>query len=209
MTTWSKACALYAAVNLSNPDLFDRLKSIPESSSSRLLAETACWAKTQWSEPHPWGEREEEERRGNGRMLTIEKVILLKGVNMFSKTSEELLAEVASILEEVVLEAGEVIFEKGDVGESMYIIIDGRVRIYDGDKTINYLGEKEIFGELALLDPEPRSASVQAVEETRLFRLDRDTFFELMADNIQVVSGVMQVLCQRLRRMTSIAVQHQ
>ena len=142
-------------------------------------------------------------------MLTIEKVILLKGVNMFSKTSEELLAEVASILEEVVLESGEVIFEKGDVGESMYIIVDGRVRVYDGDKTVNHLGEKEIFGELALLDPEPRSASVQAVEETRLFRLDRDTFFELMADNIQVVSGVMQVLCQRLRRMTSIAVQHQ
>jgi CRP-like cAMP-binding protein len=128
---------------------------------------------------------------------------------MFSKTSEEILAEVASILEEVELKAGEVVFEKGDVGESMYIIVDGRVRVYDGDKIINHLGEKEIFGELALLDPEPRSASVQAVEETRLFRLDRDTFFELMADNIGVVSGVMQVLCQRLRRMTKIAMEHQ
>ena len=138
-------------------------------------------------------------------MLTIEKVILLKGVGMFSATSEDILADVATILEEVDLDAGELVFGKGEQGDSMYIIINGKVRVFDGDKTINFLGEREIFGELALLDPEPRSAAVEAVEETRLFRLDRNTLFELMADNIGVVSGIMQVLCQRLRRMTAIA----
>ena len=96
-------------------------------------------------------------------------------------------------------------FGKGEQGKSMYIIISGKVRVFDGDKTINFLGEREIFGELALLDPEPRSAGVEAVEDTRLFRIDRNTLFELMADNIGVVSGIMQVLCQRLRRMTAIA----
>jgi CRP-like cAMP-binding protein len=77
--------------------------------------------------------------------------------------------------------------------------------VFDGEKTINFLGEREIFGELALLDPEPRSASVDAEEETRLFRLDRDTLFDLMTDNVGVVSGIMQVLCRRLRRITGIA----
>ena len=138
-------------------------------------------------------------------MLTIEKVILLKGVAMFAATSEDILADVATILEEVELQPGELVFDKGEQGNSMYIIINGKVRVFDGDKTINFLGEREIFGELALLDPEPRSAGVEAVEETRLFRLDRNTLFELMADNIGVVSGIMQVLCQRLRRMTAIA----
>ncbi len=138
-------------------------------------------------------------------MLTIEKVILLKGVAMFAATSEDILADVATILEEVELNGGELVFGKGEQGDSMYIIINGRVRVFDGDKTINFLGEREIFGELALLDPEPRSAAVEAVEETRLFRLDRNTLFELMADNIGVVSGIMQVLCRRLRRMTAIA----
>ena len=138
-------------------------------------------------------------------MLTIEKVILLKGVAMFAATSEDILADVATILEEVELNAGELVFGKGEQGDSMYIIINGKVRVFDGDKTINFLGEREIFGELALLDPEPRSAAVEAVDETRLFRLDRNTLFELMADNIGVVSGIMQVLCRRLRRMTAIA----
>jgi hypothetical protein len=206
LTPWTKACAIYTAAKLSRSDLFDTLKSIPVSKSSRLLAETTRWAQSRASESGP-GDNEKGLHQGRSGMLTIEKVILLKGVSMFSKTSEDLLSEVASILEEIEHHSGEVIFEKGDVGESMYIIIDGRVRIYDGDKTINFLGEKEIFGELALLDPEPRSASVEATEETRLFRLDRDTFFELIADNIGVVSGVMQVLCQRLRRMTNIAME--
>ena len=138
-------------------------------------------------------------------MLTIEKVILLKGVGMFAAKAEDILADVATILEEVELRAGELVFGKGEQGDSMYIIVTGQVRVFDGDKTINFLGEREIFGELALLDPEPRSAAVEAVEETRLFRLDRNTLFELMADNIGVVSGIMQVLCRRLRRMTAIA----
>jgi len=73
------------------------------------------------------------------------------------------------------------------------------VRVYDGTRTIVELGPKEIFGELALLDPEPRLASVAAATETRLFRLDRDSFAELMAGNIDVVRGVLHVLCERLR----------
>ena len=77
-------------------------------------------------------------------MLTIEKVILLKGVGMFAATSEDILADVATILEEVELNGGELVFGKGEQGDSMYIIINGRVRVFDGDKTINFLGEREI-----------------------------------------------------------------
>ncbi len=50
-----------------------------------------------------------------------------------------------------------------------------------------------------MLDPEPRLASIAAVEDTRLFRLDRESFAELMAGNIEVVRGVLHVLCERLR----------
>jgi CRP-like cAMP-binding protein len=139
-------------------------------------------------------------------MLTIEKVILLKSVGMFANSSEEALAEVASILEELEFQPGETVFEKGDQGHSMYVIIEGRVRVLDGDRTINVLGERDIFGELALLDPEPRSASVVAIEETRCFRLDRDSFYELMSANVEMMQGIVQVLCQRLRRMTAMAV---
>lgn len=135
-------------------------------------------------------------------MLTIERVILLKTVDMFSRTSEDVLAEIAEVLEEVQAPRGQAIFQKGDMGDSLYIIVDGRVRVHDGDATIGELGEKDIFGELALLDPEPRFASISALTDVRLLRLDRDAFSELMAGNIEIVRGVLHVLCQRLREET-------
>ena len=138
-------------------------------------------------------------------MQTIEKVITLKAVHMFAEASEDDLADVAAILEEVSYRQGDVIFEKGEVGDSLYIIIEGRVRVYDGERTIVHLGERDIFGELALLDPEPRFASIAADQDTRLFRLDREAFLELMAGNIEIVRGVLHVLCERLRKSTAAA----
>ncbi len=188
---WTRACAIYGATRLNGRDFTSELARLARDPSP-LVAETARWVSSRGV-------------GGSQKMLTIEKVLLLKGVSMFSATSEDTLADVASVLEEVELRPGERVFSKGDLGNSMFIVVSGRVRVFDGDKTINYLGEQEIFGELALLDPEPRSASVESAEETRLFRLDRDTLFELMTDNVGVVSGIMQVLCRRLRRMTAIA----
>lgn len=142
---------------------------------------------------------------GGMTMLTIEKVICLKAVPMFAEASEEILADVAAILEEREVRAGEVVFEKGEAGDSLYVIVHGQVRVFDGDRTITHLGENDIFGELALLDPEPRLASVAAVTDTRLFRLDREGFAELMAGNIEIVRGVLHVLCERLRRQATAA----
>ena len=136
-------------------------------------------------------------------MLTIEKVLCLKAAPMFAEASEEILADVAAILEEREARAGEVIIKKGDPGDGMFVIVRGNVRVFDGERTITHLGERDIFGELALLDPEPRVASVAAVTDTRLFRLDREGFTELMAGNIEIVRGVLHVLCERLRRQSA------
>ncbi|MCZ6677133.1 MAG: cyclic nucleotide-binding domain-containing protein [Candidatus Poribacteria bacterium] len=131
-------------------------------------------------------------------LLPIEKVIILKTVDLFSQTPYPILAEIASILEEVTFKAGERIIEKGEIGNCMYIIISGQIRVHDGEQTRTYLGERAIFGEFAVLDSEPRTASVTAVEETRLFRIDQDVLYELMADRVEVAQGILRVLCQRV-----------
>ena len=132
-------------------------------------------------------------------LLTIEKVLILRTVSIFAETPEEILAEVADILAEVDVQAGETILHKDDMGRCMYIIVDGRVRIHDGEHTIAYQGARDIFGELAVLDAEPRSASVTAVANTHVFRLDQDALYELMADRIEVARGIIRMLCRRVR----------
>jgi hypothetical protein len=191
VSAWTSACALRAAAGMGGDD-WDAALAAGMDDGQRLVRETAAWAAGRLGAA---GGKE----GGEGRMLTIERVICLKAVPMFAEASEEILADVAELLEEVEAKKGQVVFEKGAAGDSLYIVLSGRVRVYDGARTIVELGEKEIFGELALLDPEPRVASVAAVEDTRLFRLDREAFAELMAGNIEIVRGVLHVLCERLR----------
>ena len=137
--------------------------------------------------------------KGVGPMLLIEKVITLKAVEMFARTPEDVLADVAALAEEVRFKAGETIFEKGDAGESLYVIVSGEVKVHDGDLDLKHLGDKTVFGELAVLDPEPRSASITALRDSHLLRLDREAFLELMSGNMEVVRGVLSVLCDRIR----------
>ena len=73
------------------------------------------------------------------------------------------------------------------------------MRVHSGAHTLNQLKEREVFGEMALLDPEPRLASVTAVVDTRLLRLDQAPFYELLEDRIEVARGIIQMLSQRLR----------
>ena len=132
-------------------------------------------------------------------LLTIEKVIILKSISFFSQIPDEILAEVAANLEEVEIAAGETLFEKGDYGDSMYIIVKGEVRVHDGTHTLNHLGDRDIFGEMAILDPAPRVASVTAVTDTQLLRLDQELLRELMREWVEVAEGIIQVLSQHLR----------
>ena len=84
-------------------------------------------------------------------MLTIEKVITLASVSMFAEVPDALLIDVASVLEEIAVSAGEEIVHQGDVGTSTYIIVAGKVRVHDGMKELRLLGAGEVFGEIAAL----------------------------------------------------------
>ena len=133
-------------------------------------------------------------------MLTIiEKVIALKRAAVFAQVPDEALAELATCLEEVEYSAGQTVFQKGDLGDCLYVIVDGGIRIHDGDRTLNDLHAGEVFGEMAALDAEPRSASATASEDTLLLRLDQEPLYEIMEDRIEVARGIIRVLSRHLR----------
>ena len=133
-------------------------------------------------------------------MLSLtEKTNILRSVSLFAETPDDILAEVAALLEEVVFKVDDTIFEKGDAGDAMYIIVEGRVRVHWRGRTLNYLEQHSVFGEMAVLDPEPRSATVTAVEDTALLRLDRAPLYWLINSRPEVATGIIHILCQRLR----------
>ncbi len=138
-------------------------------------------------------------------LLTIEKVLILKSVPIFSSVPEAQLVDLATIVESVEFEAGEIIMNKGDLGTSMYIVADGKVRIFEGEKELGVLGNRAVFGDLAALDPEPRAASVQAMEDCTVLRLEGESLYELMAGNKEVTRGIVHVLCDYARQNLALA----
>ena len=81
----------------------------------------------------------------------------------------------------------------------MYIIQQGEVRIHKNNTTLAVLKEKEVFGELALLDAEQRSASATTSADCVLFRIEQEPFYELIENRPEVAKGFIKILCQRLR----------
>ncbi|HEU0091794.1 MAG TPA: cyclic nucleotide-binding domain-containing protein [Vicinamibacteria bacterium] len=192
---WTRACALWVAGEVRRGDLEEAVRRAGED-GEELVREAAAHALRRFR-------GEPKGIVGGGEVLsTIEKVVVLKGVSLFSETPDEVLADVAALLEEVDVDAGEVVFEKGDVGSALYVVVEGKVRVTSQDRVLVELGPRDIFGEMAALDTEPRSATVTALEPTSLFRLEQEALYELMADRIEVVRGVIRILCSRLRRVT-------
>ncbi len=132
-------------------------------------------------------------------MLLIEKVMALKKARIFSEIPENDLIDTASIIVEVPMEIGQKIFSKNDQGDSMYIIHSGCVRVHDGEHTLAFLRENDVFGELSLLDAEKRSASVSCEEPGLLLQLNQQPFYEILGDNIEILKGILKTMCGRIR----------
>ncbi len=137
-------------------------------------------------------------------LLTIERVALLKSIDIFTGTPDHILASVARIIEEVDLLPGETFIREGEPGDCLYIVIEGDVRVHSDENTILILGPGKTVGELALLDPEPRAASVSAVDDAFLFRIDKEPFDEVMADRPEIALGIIRALTRRVRDLGSI-----
>jgi ATP:ADP antiporter, AAA family len=139
------------------------------------------------------------DQSGERSMLTIEKVLILRNTPIFDSVKEEQLVDVAERAEPIELGAGTTLFERGQAGHTMYVVVEGRIKAHIGDKTLAELGPHDVVGEMAALDPEPRSASVTALEPTLLLRISNQNLQLLIDHNPDVARGIIKVLCARLR----------
>jgi CRP-like cAMP-binding protein len=132
-------------------------------------------------------------------LLTIERVAVLQRVELFRSVPGHTLAGVARLLEEVRIDAGVTFIERGAIEDWLYVVAEGRVRAHAGERTLAERGPGAVVGELAVLQPAPRSASVTAIEPTLLLRLRRAPFEELLDDRPEIARAVIGSLAKRLQ----------
>ena len=219
LSPWAKVCALHAAGQLGAVELSMAVITTLDA-PQLLLRQTAAWTLARLDailyEQHVSVLQQDANpqmmetlqaihrmQTGDKPMLTpVEKVIRLKAVDFLAEAPEEMLAEAVAYLDEIEVKAGETILAKDEMNSAMYLVVKGLACLHDDRRQIGTLAENDIFGELSILNPTPTPATVTAIDDMNLLRLERTALHELLEGHSQVAWSVMQRLAQRLQHLS-------
>jgi len=135
-----------------------------------------------------------------------DKIMLLRGIDIFESLSVSELAATVSVVEEIDCTPGEIIIQEGTVGDTMYLVIKGDVSVI---KDLGEINEIEIdrikagdyFGEMALFEDAVRSVSIRIEEQSRFMVLNKQEFKELVREYPQIALEICKVLSGRIRNL--------
>jgi len=135
------------------------------------------------------------------------KVAVLKGMPLFRHLNYKEVIRVLNVTTVLEFDAGEDIIREADPGEDLFVILNGRVRLHRDGRLITELQRGAHFGEMALVDRSPRSASATAEDRTRVLCLRRRDFFDILRKEaplaVKLLWSFTQVLTERLRKTTA------
>jgi CRP-like cAMP-binding protein len=142
--------------------------------------------------------------------MPADLVALLRRAHLFAQLDDGLLEGLVPHLRRRAFRRDTMIFHKDQAGDALYIVESGRVRVFlpaeDGEEfTIDVLGPGDVFGEMALLDGRPRSASVATLEDSVLYGLGREEFQRHLAASPPLASALLALLSARLRHVMEYA----
>jgi cAMP-binding proteins - catabolite gene activator and regulatory subunit of cAMP-dependent protein kinases len=137
-------------------------------------------------------------------MLTrVERVLALKNIELFHDIPGEVLADIAALLEEETFEKGQYIVNEGDLGKELFMIVKGEVEVVVGGNVVAVMKEGAGFGEMALIDNQPRSADIIARNDVLVLKMESDDFLEILKQRDEVALGVIKVLTGRIRELNT------
>jgi CRP/FNR family transcriptional regulator, cyclic AMP receptor protein len=129
-----------------------------------------------------------------------EKLEHLKRVPLFARMGTRELERLGQLADEVEVGLDSVLAEQGATGSEFFIVLDGRVMVLDGNTPLATLGPGDFFGEIALIESVPRTATVRAEGIVRLLVIGHREFHALMDEFPSVRAAVLDALAERLRR---------
>ena len=159
-----------------------------------------------WNQNQRRGESSEAEspiEDGSRPMDLIEKVFLLQKVDLLQGARSSHLALLASIAEQVEVSPGEVLIRRGEPNDSLYVVIRGEVELRGMEEQTLSARENTPFGTWSIIDSDPSVVGARAVEPSRLLRITRSDFQDLLADHPELAMGILQGLARRVRSLVA------
>lgn len=135
-------------------------------------------------------------------MLTIiEKVVFLQEIEAFAEIPTEQLSHIASITEEIELKPNTTLIRQDEPAEALYLLVEGKARLLRDGREFMEVNNKGVIGTWSLFDDElPNVATAEIIEPTRLLKINRDDFLDIVADYIEITEGIFKSLARRIRK---------
>lgn len=136
-------------------------------------------------------------------LTTVERVLILKQADLLKNIGPRHLLSLAAAAREIAIAKGETIYREDDTADSLYMVVEGRVRLSAGERINSEVGPGEAFGTWALVDDSTRGQQAQCIEDGLVLALDREDFYDQAATDVTLLREIIRVLAKRLRALAA------
>ncbi|TAE60892.1 MAG: cyclic nucleotide-binding domain-containing protein [Nostocales cyanobacterium] len=135
-------------------------------------------------------------------MLTsVDRLLFVRRVPIFNELRDDFVVRLASVMNELSYPSNHSIFKQGEEGRSLYIIVSGRVKVHIGDKTLAEVEKGKYFGEMAVFDTQPRSASITTLEPCECLELTQEQLYDAIEETPEIAVNIIRELSRIIRQL--------
>lgn len=135
-------------------------------------------------------------------MLTsVDRLLFVRRVPIFKELRDDFIVRLASVMDELTFPANYTIFKQGEEGRSLYIVASGRVRVHIGDKQLAEVDKGKYFGEMAVFDTQPRSASATTLEPCECLELTQEQLYDAIEETPEIAVNIIRELSRLIRQL--------
>ncbi|KYC39524.1 transcriptional regulator [Scytonema hofmannii PCC 7110] len=135
-------------------------------------------------------------------MLTsVDRLLFVRKVPIFKELRDDFLVRLASVMDELSFPTHYTIFKQGEQGRSLYIVVSGRVKVHIGNQQLAIFPKGESFGEMAVFDAQPRSASATTLEPCDCLELTQEQLYDAIEETPEIAVNIIGVLSRRIREL--------
>ncbi len=134
-------------------------------------------------------------------LSTVERLLFVRRVPIFKELRDDFIVRLASVMDELSFPGNYTIFNEGDEGRSLYIVVSGRVKVHIGKQQLAIFPKGESFGEMAVFDAQPRSASATTLEACECLELTQEQLYEAIDEIPDIAVNIIGILSRRIREL--------
>lgn len=134
-------------------------------------------------------------------LSSVDRLLFVRRVPIFKELRDDFIVRLAAVMHELKFSANHTIFKQGEEGRSLYIVVSGKVKVHIGDQKLAEVERGKYFGEMAVFDTQPRSASATTMEQSEFLELTQEQLYDAIEETPEIAVNIIRELSRLIRRL--------